>query len=247
MKYRYDTTEFSISISVVSNPRYILYMARNKAAYDHWLFVLCVLVFAMSSCYATDADTLIKFKNSLSDTSALDNWNASTNPCNASQSNWAGVRCRDGSVFGLALMNMSLAGLIDIDTLSELPALRTISFMNNSFGGPLPSVKKLGSLLSVYFSENHFSGEIPDDAFGGMGDSLKKVYLAKNEFTGKIPSSLVALPKLSELDLGDNQFSGRIPNFQQQGWKVMNLANNRLEGRIPSSLRNLNATEFTGK
>lgn len=220
-------------------------MARNKAAYDHWLFVLCVLVFAISSCYATEGDTLIKFKNSLSDTSALDNWNPSTNPCNVSR-NWVGVLCRNGSVFGLALQNMSLAGMIDIETLSELPALRTISFMNNSFGGPLPNVKKLASLLSLYFSENQFSGEIQDDAFSGMGDSLKKVYLAKNEFTGKIPSSLVALPKLSELDLGDNQFSGKIPKFQQQGWKVMNLANNRFEGRIPSSLRNLNATEFTG-
>ena len=63
---------------------------------------------------------------------------------------------------------MGLAGLIDINTLSELPALKTISFINNSFEGPLPDVKRL-SLIGVYLSQNRFSGDIPDDAFSGMG------------------------------------------------------------------------------
>ncbi|XP_062023144.1 probable LRR receptor-like serine/threonine-protein kinase At4g31250 [Rosa rugosa] len=220
-------------------------MTHNKAAYDHWLIMLCVLVFASSSCSATEGDTLIKFKTSLSDTSALDNWNSSTKPCNGSTSHWAGVLCNGGSVFGLQLQNMGLTGLIDIDTLSELPALKTISFMNNGFGGPLPDVKRL-SLISVYLSQNQFSGDIPDDAFSGMGDTLKKVYLAKNGFTGKIPSSLVDLPKLIELDLGDNQFSGKIPNFQPRNWTLLNLANNRLDGRIPASLSNLDAADFQG-
>ncbi|XP_062018706.1 pollen receptor-like kinase 1 [Rosa rugosa] len=220
-------------------------MAHNKAAYDHWLIMLCVLVFASSSCSATEGDTLIKFKTSLSDTWALDNWNSSTKPCNGFTSHWAGVLCNGGSVFGLQLQNMGLTGLIDIDTLSELPALKTISFMNNGFGGPLPDVKRL-SLISVYLSQNQFSGDIPDDAFSGMGDTLKKVYLAKNGFTGKIPSSLVDLPKLIELDLGDNQFSGKIPNFQPRNWTLLNLANNRLDGRIPASLSNLDAADFQG-
>ncbi|KAL6212616.1 hypothetical protein ACLB2K_017834 [Fragaria x ananassa] len=141
---------------------------------------------------------------------------------------------------------MGLAGLIDINTLSELPALKTISFINNSFEGPLPDVKRL-SLIGVYLSQNRFSGDIPDDAFSGMGGTLKKVYLANNGFTGKIPCSLVALPKLGELDLGDNQFTGEIPVFQTRDWMMMNLANNRQEGQIPASLSNLNPADFDGK
>ncbi|KAL6216417.1 hypothetical protein ACLB2K_009640 [Fragaria x ananassa] len=205
-------------------------------------------VFASSSCSATEGEgvTLMNFKNSLSNTSALDNWNVtSRNPCNNSRPLWAGVLCNNGSVYGLQLQSMGLTGLIDIDTLTQLPAFKTISVMNNGFRGPLPDVKRL-ALISVYLSQNQFSGDIPEDAFSGMGGTLKKVYLAKNGFTGKIPSSLVALPKLVELDLGDNQFSGKIPNFQSRTWVTLNLANNRFEGQIPASLRNENPADFAG-
>ncbi|XP_004292872.1 PREDICTED: probable LRR receptor-like serine/threonine-protein kinase At4g31250-like [Fragaria vesca subsp. vesca] len=227
-------------------------MARNKsAAHNQWLLFLLAIVSSScvisSSSAATDEGaTLMNFKNSLSDTAGLDNWNVtSRNPCNNSQPLWAGVLCNSGSVYGLQLQSMGLTGLIDIDTLSELPALKTINLMNNGFEGPLPNVKRL-SLISVYLSQNRFSGDIPDDAFSGMSGTLKKVYLANNGFTGKIPSSLVALPKLVELDLGDNQFTGEIPDFQPRNWNTMNLANNRLEGQIPASLSNLNPADFEG-
>ncbi|XP_024164667.2 pollen receptor-like kinase 1 [Rosa chinensis] len=227
-------------------------MARNKAAAAAHNQLLLFLLAIVSSCVissssaASEAETLITFKNSLSDTSALDNWNASTKPCTGSQSHWTGVQCNNGSVSGLQLEKMSLTGLIDIDTLTQLPALKAISFMNNGFGGPLPDVKRL-SLQGLYLSQNQVSGDIPDDAFSGMGDTLKKLYLAKNGFTGEIPSSLVDLPKLIELDLGDNQFTGEIPYFHPGDWTVMNLANNRLEGQIPASLSNLDAAELEGR
>ncbi|KAL6215629.1 hypothetical protein ACLB2K_015058 [Fragaria x ananassa] len=113
----------------------------------------------------------MNFKNSLSNTSALADWNVTSRiPCNNSQHLWAGVLSNNGSVYGLQLQlqSMGLAGQIDINTLSELPALKTISFINNSFEGPLPDVKRL-SLIGVYLSQNRFSGDIPDDAFSGMG------------------------------------------------------------------------------
>ncbi|KAL6207706.1 hypothetical protein ACLB2K_018660 [Fragaria x ananassa] len=227
-------------------------MARNKsAAHDQWLLFLLAIASSscvISSCTATEGEgvILMNFKNSLSNTSALDNWNVtSRNPCNNSQPLWAGVLCNNGRVYGLQLQSMGLTGLIDIDTLTQLPAFKTISVMNNGFRGPLPDVKRL-ALISVYLSQNQFSGDIPEDAFSGMGGTLKKVYLANNGFTGKIPSSLVALPKLGELDLGDNQFTGEIPDFQPRDWMTMNLANNRLEGQIPASLSNLNPADFEG-
>lgn len=78
-------------------------------------------------------------------------------------------------------------------------------------------------------------------------NSLKKVYLARNEFTGKIPKSLVALPKLMELNLEGNRFEGKRPNFRSNGWKVFNLAGNQLEGPIPKSLSTMNSSSFVGK
>ncbi|KAH7850173.1 hypothetical protein Vadar_028805 [Vaccinium darrowii] len=40
---------------------------------------------------------------------------------------------------------MGLSGVIDVEALNELPGLRAISLMNNSFNGTLPSLNKLGN------------------------------------------------------------------------------------------------------
>ncbi|KAL6969673.1 actin-regulating kinase prk1 [Sarracenia purpurea var. burkii] len=47
--------------------------------------------------------------------------------------NWIGVLCEEGKVCGLKLENMGLSGAIDVESLTELPAFRTISLMNNDF------------------------------------------------------------------------------------------------------------------
>ncbi|KAM1247331.1 hypothetical protein ACFX13_044197 [Malus domestica] len=224
----------------------------HKASYDHhhWLFMLIFLVvsYVASSSDPTEPATLLKFKSFLSNDSALDNWTNATAPCNGTHNLWAGLLCDgDGNVFGLALTNMGLLGIIDIDTLMDLSALKTVSFMNNSFEGPIPSVNKLSSLTSVYLSYNQFNGEIPDNFFVGM-NSLKKIYLDGNEFMGKIPNSLAALTKIVEMDIRGNQFSGKLPNFPQNrnAWKTMNVSYNRLEGPIPASLSNFDASVFVG-
>ncbi|XP_050157425.1 probable LRR receptor-like serine/threonine-protein kinase At4g31250 [Malus sylvestris] len=224
----------------------------HKASYDHhhWLFMLVFLVlsYVASSSDPTEPAILLKFKSFLSNDSALDNWTNAKAPCNSTHNLWAGLLCNgDGNVYGLALTNMGLLGIIDIDTLMDLSALKTISFMNNSFEGPLPSVNKLSSLTSVYLSHNKFNGEIPDNFFVGM-NSLKKIYLDGNEFTGKIPKSLADLTKIVEMDIRGNQFSGKLPNFPQNpnAWKTLNVSYNRLEGRIPAGLRVSNPSAFVG-
>ncbi|XP_038696880.1 pollen receptor-like kinase 5 [Tripterygium wilfordii] len=188
---------------------------------------------AQSPCVhgATESEILVKFKSSLSNASALNNWDGNSNsPCN-----WVGVRCNDDGTVGLLrLEKMSLAGLIDLDTLVGLPGLRSLSLMNNSFQGPMPAVSKLSSLKILYLSYNNFSGDIPSDAFSGMY-SLKKLYMARNNFTGQIPTSLATLTKLVELVLQGNQFEGNIPDFQHK-FDVLDLSNNHLEGPIPSAL-----------
>ncbi|KAF6167357.1 hypothetical protein GIB67_043218 [Kingdonia uniflora] len=208
------------------------------------IFTLLFVCFAISD--ASETDVLLKFKDSLANDAALSNWNASTNPCSDNKVRWIGVLCtKDRTVMGLQLENMSLTGLVDVDTLMALPDLRTLSFSNNSFDGPMPNLKQLSSLRSFFLSYNRFSGEIPDDAFLGMG-SLKKIYLQQNSFSGKIPTSLTKVLKLLELRLDSNQLEGKIPNFQQKGLQLVNVSNNSLRGSVPKSLSKMDLSFFSG-
>ncbi|KAM7469158.1 hypothetical protein LguiA_007341 [Lonicera macranthoides] len=193
----------------------------------------------------TDSEILIKFKENLDDNKgALSNWNNSKPPCSHAQQNWAGVLCNDnGTVWGLKLENMGLKGDIHVEALSEIHTLVTISLMNNSFEGPLPDLRKIGDITSIYLSHNKFSGDIPIRAFEGMV-TLKKLHLADNQFTGPIPWSLAIIPRLAELHLEDNSFEGEIPEFTQKRLPRVNLSNNNLQGAIPFTLSKLNANSF---
>lgn len=190
----------------------------------------------------TNAQILMRFKGSLSNGKALNNWGSESSLCS-----WTGLLCRKNqTLYGLRLEHMELGGKIDIETLVELPTLVSFSVINNTFEGPMPEFKKLVSLRALFLSNNKFSGDIPDYAFEGMR-KLKRVFLAENGFTGPIPKSLANLPRLLDLDLQGNGFGGNIPDFQQQDFRVFNLSNNQLEGQIPESLSNKYPSSFAGK
>lgn len=198
----------------------------------------------MSSA-TSDAEILVKFKQSLKNADALSSWDENKSPCNGDHEIWNGVLCEQGTVWGLKLENMGLKGVIDVQALAQMTNLRTISFMNNKFDGSLPDLHKITAIKTIYLSYNQFSGEIPQNAFTGMS-SLKKIYLANNKLSGSIPESLTALPRLKELMLENNEFVGLIPPFPQDRLKVFNVSNNKLEGEIPNSLGGIDASAFNG-
>ncbi|XP_023002880.1 probable LRR receptor-like serine/threonine-protein kinase At4g31250 [Cucurbita maxima] len=214
---------------------------------EPWLFLLFLLIFnhPPSSAAATAAETLLRFKSSLTNTAALSNWNTSVPLCTGDRHIWAGLICRNGQLYGLRLENMSLGGSVDTAALAGLPTLRTLSLMNNGLQGPLPEVKQIPALKALYLSDNNFSGSIPGDAFEGMGN-LRRLYLSRNRFSGEIPASLAELKKLVELGLEDNSFEGRIPAFEERDWKYLNFSGNRLEGAVPAGLKSSNFTSFIG-
>lgn len=208
------------------------------------LHVLLMLVIVVSSD-DSEAEILLDFKNSLSNADALKNWNKDVSLCTGDKGNWNGLLCSKDSFFGLRLESMGLSGIINVESLSKLPYLRTVSFMNNNFNGPFPgNINKISSLRALYLSNNNFSGEIPGNAFKGM--NLRRVYLANNDFSGKIPKSLSSLSKLVDLQLQNNNFVGRIPEFKQKDL-IANFTNNKLEGHIPSVLSNQTLSSFAGK
>ncbi|CAL5419540.1 unnamed protein product [Camellia sinensis] len=223
----------------------------NQVLIILFMLLSCAVVTLAAPPDDTEArKSLIKFKESLTNDSALNDWNVSISLCSGNDSNWNGLLCLNDVFYGLRLESMGLKGMINTEVLAELPTLRSISVMNNDFEGPMPDIKKLGgivggSLRGLFLSNNCFSGEISDDAFVGML-SLRRVLLSHNEFIGKISNSLAKLPKLADLLLDDNQFDGQLPDFASKDLRTVNLANNRFQGPIPPSLQDIFAGSFSG-
>ncbi|XP_019198416.1 PREDICTED: pollen receptor-like kinase 3 [Ipomoea nil] len=221
-------------------------IAHNHHALTTLLFFPCVLLIIAvpPTGSVSDGEALLKVKKSLNNAAALDSWHAGTDPCDK-RNLWIGVICVNDMVTGLRLGGMGLSGKIDVEALSQMHGLRTLTIMHNSFAGPIPEFNQIGALKALYISKNQFSGEIPPDSFAKMR-SLKKVWLSDNKFTGKIPPSLTRLPRIMELHLENNRFSGKIPEFKQKTLSAIELANNNLQGEIPPSLSRFNDSSFKG-
>ncbi|KAL9226940.1 hypothetical protein vseg_002696 [Gypsophila vaccaria] len=215
------------------------------------LFILCHAIVASygAPSPSNDANTLLKFKESLIDKfGALTSWTPTTVPCLRNKNNWAGIICsRGGNIWGLRLENMKLEGKIDVESLAQLPRLRSISFTNNSFEGQMHDFRTLRSLKTIYLAHNKFEGYIDPNAFEGMR-RLRKVHLEYNKFSGEFPTSLITLTRLVELCLEGNQFQGTLPNDIQLSTflQVFNVSYNLFQGPIPSSLAKFGANAFQG-
>ncbi|KAL4205278.1 hypothetical protein AMTRI_Chr01g113800 [Amborella trichopoda] len=209
------------------------------------LIFLSLLLF--SGAFASpETDALLKLKASLGNPSSLANWEpAKAPPCTNGTANWYGILCQTDTVDGIRLEGLGLMGNIDVEALLSVPNLRSISFMNNSFSGEFPELGRLGALKAIFLAGNKFSGEIAPNTFSGMG-SLKKLVLSDNELSGQIPKSLTSVPKLLELMLNGNQFTGEIPDFQQTSLEKFDVSNNDLVGQIPARLKSFGPSSFTG-
>ncbi|KAK6914667.1 Leucine-rich repeat-containing N-terminal, plant-type [Dillenia turbinata] len=192
----------------------------------------------------SESEALLKFKKSLNDPPALSPWEPGSTPC-AKNKKWNGVICEHGIVTGVHLGSLGLSGNIDVQALLELPGLRTLSLINNSFSGPIPEFNRLGALKALYLTGNEYSGPIVANFFEKM-QSLKKVWLSNNNFSGEVPSSLGKLENLMELHLENNQFSGQIPSLVQNSLKELYLSYNKLTGEIPNGMERFNKEAFAG-
>ena len=196
-----------------------------------------------SCCPLSENEALLKLKESFTHSESLNSWNPDSVPCSA---RWIGIICNRGVITGLHLSGLQLSGKIDVEALLQLRGLRTISFVDNQFSGPIPEFNKIGVLKSLLLTGNHFSGAIPSDFFSSL-TSLKKVWLSSNNFSGNIPHSLAQLSHLIELHLESNQFSGPIPHLKHASIITsLNVSNNKLEGQIPDILSKFDAKAFAG-
>ncbi|XP_019193359.1 PREDICTED: pollen receptor-like kinase 3 [Ipomoea nil] len=208
--------------------------------------VLVVILRCPSPCAAAgETEALLRLKESLENTRALEaTWKSGTNPCEKPK-RWFGIQCRKKVVSGLLLHGLGLGGVINVEALAGVKGLRVIAVGKNNFSGPIPEFNKLGALRSIFIQGNKFSGEISADYFLEL-TSLKKVWLANNKFKGRIPGSLEKLPHLIELHLEGNEFSGQIPTLDQKNLADLNVANNKLQGEVPAEMKKFGPKTFAG-
>lgn len=211
--------------------------------HSHHLLLLSFFLFlSLPLSSASETQSLLKLKQSFTNADkSLASWIPNVSPCSGT---WTGVICFNNIVTGLHLSDLNLSGTIDVEALAEIHGLRTLSFVNNSFSGTIPSFNKLGPIKSLLLTQNHFSGPIPQNFFSTLS-SLKKLWLSGNKFSGEIPVSLTEPDLLKELHLEGNQFTGRLPNLKQD-FRSFDVSHNQLEGPIPESLSKYGVVSFSG-
>lgn len=142
--------------------------------------------------------------------------------------------------------------------IGQLVSMKNLQLLKNKLTGTLPSeIGNLANLVELSLGGNDFSGSIPSTlsslsnvekislyrstpsgaSTGGPIDSAKRA----GGLTGKVPA-FNKMPKLSELYLGYNQLTGKLPSAFIRGISDKNLevtvdlTNNEISGKLPSGL-----------
>ncbi|CDP03056.1 unnamed protein product [Coffea canephora] len=122
------------------------------------LSLFLILFLSPVSTSLKDDEALFGFKDSLRNTAAIDSsWIKGTSPCAAGKT-WKGVVCHEETVQTIRLQGIGLSGDIDVEYLSKLENLRSLTLAYNNFSGPIPPFNKLGGLRALFIQGNQFSG-----------------------------------------------------------------------------------------
>ncbi|KAJ6828956.1 polygalacturonase inhibitor-like [Iris pallida] len=214
--------------------------------------VLLLLPFFFSSsssqCHDRDKKALLAFKDSFLSTSLDAKWLESTDCC--SWDDHVSCDLTTGRVTSLYFFNdnnsVSLNGSIPA-AVGDLSALDTIWFSDlPALVGPIPpQLTKLKKLRSLTISNTGVSGPVPP--FLSKLPLLQQLDIGGNSLSGTIPPSLGSLTRLTLIGLYDNQLTGTIPaslynklNKSTETTPALFLSGNKLTGRIPSPLGNVN-------
>ncbi|KAL0407538.1 UNVERIFIED_CONTAM: LRR receptor-like serine/threonine-protein kinase GHR1 [Sesamum latifolium] len=115
------------------------------------------------------------------------------------------------------------------------PSVKHLNLSHNQLAGSLGSggeAEAFGSLKVLDLSYNQLSGELP--GFNFVYD-LQVLKLGNNRFSGSIPNNLLKGDSLvlTELDLSGNSLSGPISMITSTTLHTLNLSSNVLSGEVP--------------
>ncbi|KAH1195050.1 MDIS1-interacting receptor like kinase 2 [Glycine max] len=228
------------------------------------ILLLSLLPLKITSSPTTEAEALIKWKNSLSPPlppSLNSSWSLTNlgNLCN-----WDAIVCdnTNTTVSQINLSDANLTGTLTALDFSSLPNLTQLNLNANHFGGSIPSaIDKLSKLTLLDFGNNLFEGTLPYEL--GQLRELQYLSFYNNNLNGTIPYQLMNLPKVWYMDLGSNYFitppdwsqysgmpsltrlglhlnvfTGEFPSFilECQNLSYLDISQNHWTGTIPESM-----------
>lgn len=170
------------------------------------ILLLCFLPSKIAASLQTEAEALVKWKNSLSPSlpSTLDSWslNNMVDLCN-----WGAIVCdsKNTTVSEINLSGANLTGTLAGLDFTSVPNLTRLDLSYNKFNGTIPSdIVNLSKLIFLDLGYNSFNGTLPAEL-----DQLKELQymsLYNNNLNGTIPYQVTNLRKVWHLDFGSNYF-----------------------------------------
>lgn len=144
--------------------------------------------------------------------------------------------CARGQFVHITAKNNSFNGSIPAG-LANCTSLQTMALDNNQLSGDVPEALWTAPQLGyLTLQGNKLTGSLP----ATVSRNITQLRLGNNQFSGNIPASAVKLQKFSA---ENNQFSGPMPTDLGEGMpllQTLNLAGNQLSGSIPSTVAKLN-------
>lgn len=110
--------------------------------------------------------------------------------------------------------------------------------VDNNLNGPIPSeIAALENLDILVLEKNQLTGTLPDTLNAG----LNRLRLNLNSLSGTVPSTLSG--RLISLDLTGNTFTGTLDDLVESlpRIKQLELGDNLFSGTIPASLADLSS------
>ncbi|CAL8992041.1 unnamed protein product [Prunus brigantina] len=197
-----------------------------------FFLALCVLFLSSSSSTtaADDAAVMSKLAEGLQPTP--NSWSTSTAYCN-----WEGIICdASNRVTSINLASKSLSGSLP-STLNSLTQLTTLSLQSNSLSGPFPSLANLSSLQEIYLDTNKFTS-IPSACFQGLS-RLQILTMSQNIYLDPwvFPTELIQASNLVTVAAGDANLYGSLPDIFDSFPRLQNLklSYNNFSGFLPKS------------
>eukprot|EP01117_Protostelium_nocturnum_P011067 TRINITY_DN4014_c1_g1_i1.p1 TRINITY_DN4014_c1_g1~~TRINITY_DN4014_c1_g1_i1.p1 ORF type:complete len:1625 (-),score=589.56 TRINITY_DN4014_c1_g1_i1:7-4881(-) len=141
----------------------------------------------------------------------------------------------------LDLANNELKGSIP-DWLWISQMIETLHLYNNKLSGNSPQELATPKLASLLLSGNEFKGELP--SLKEISQSIIYFSMSGCGLTGEIPLKDFVFPKLLQIDISGNYFSGAFPDITAPSLEAFYASYNQFEGGLPS-LNYVNLTYFS--